>query len=446
MSFARRVWFASAAYALVYFALGAIRYAAYRSGSDLGLFTQSIAAAGAGFVNTTEGGSHFTFHFSPILYACAPLLIATHSPLALVAIQAAAGALVAPPLYAIARSRVPEGLAASIACVALLYPPLAGVTFADFHENGFAPAATMWLLWAVDARRLRVAALALLVVLAVKEDQAAIVCAVGVVAALGFARAGDGARARFAASAALVSAGTFVAFFGLVRTVAGAHDAWAPSHFYAWSGDARGSAPWYSIGRPAYLLEAFLPLAFVALASPAIVLAIPGFVEVLGSHESITYTMGQHYAAVWIAYVLFAFALAIGSLHARAPRRATTLVRASLALCAIVLAVASPTHWSHYVRARTAHDAARDRALARLPQESEVGAADDLYAHLGFDPRARLGFAGMPQYALVDATADGAALDIAGRPSVLASARAGRYRRVWSDDGLELYERVGRRP
>jgi len=443
MTPAARVWLASAAYATVYFALGCVRYGAYRSGSDLGLFTQSIASAFAGFTNTTEGGSHFTYHFSPLLFLCAPVLLVAHSPLALVALQALAGALVAPPLFLIARTRVPGDLAVAIAVVALVYPPLAGVTFADFHENGFAPAATMWLLCALDAKRLRTAALLLVVVLAIKEDQAVIVGFASVGALLYFARTQDRARARFAGGAAVACACAFAAFFLVVRPAAGAHDAWNPTHFYAWAAsDERGRAPWYSIGRPAYFLEAFVPLGFVALASPAIVLAVPGFVEVLGSHESITYTMGQHYAAVWIAYVLFAYALAIAGIYRRAPRRATLAVRVALGLCIVVLAVASPTHWGHYVRARTAHDAARDRALARLPPTLDVGVADDLYAHLGFDPNARLGFA-RSRFALLDAQDDVAALNIVWRPIVVARARTGAYRLLWSDDGLELYERSG---
>lgn len=440
-----RVWLAAALYAAVYLALGTDRYVTYHAGSDLGLFTQSIAAAFAGFGNTTEGGNHFTFHFSPILFLCAPLLLATHSPLALVATQAAAGALVAPPLFLVARKRVSDRLALGIACVALLYPPLAGVTFADFHENGFAPAATLWLLWAVDARRFWAAAAALVLTLGIKEDQAPILAFAGLAAAAYFARAGDRARALFASATVVCAVASFVLFFEVVRPAAGAAEAWGPAHFYTWShiGDLRGSAPWYSIGRPAYFLEAMIPLAFVPFASPAIVFALPGFAEVLGSHESITYTMGQHYAGVWIGYVLFAFALAIARTARRSPRAAANLVRAALALCVLVLAFASPTHWGHYLRLRDAHDAARDRALARLPRDIEVGASDDFYAHLGFDPHAMLGLARRPRFALVDERDTASYLNAKWRPIVVAGARRGAYRFVWGDDGVELYERRG---
>ncbi len=444
MTAATRVWSATAAYALLYSALGCIRYVTYHAGSDLGLFTQSIATVLTGFSNTTEGGSHFTYHFSPLLYVCAPALIATHSPLALVALQAIAGALVAPPLYLIARKRIPEPLAAGVAFVALLYPPLAGVTFADFHENGFAPAATLWLLWAVDAGRLRLAAILTLVALAIKEDQAVLLAFAGLAGAVAYARAGDARRARFCGATAVFAVATLVTFFTLVRPAAGATAPWAPTHFYAWGPlDARGQTPWYSVGRPAYVLEAFVPLAFAAFATPAIVLALPGFAEVLASHESITYTMGQHYAGIWIGYVLFAFALGIGRLYARSPQLGTRAVRAALVLCALVLAFASPTHWGHYLRARSAHDAARDRVLARLVPDLEVGVSDALYAHLGFDRRAMLGLERAPRFALIDVKDRSSYVDATWAPVVAAGARTGAYRLLWSDDGLGLYERRG---
>ncbi len=442
----RGVWIAGAAYALVYFLLGWDRYATYHAGSDLGLFTQSIATVFAGFTNTAEGGSHFTFHFSPLLYLCAPPLLAAHSPLVLVAIAALAGALVAPPLFAIARKRMPDRLALGVAFVALLYPPLAGVTFADFHENVFAPAATLWLLWAVDARRWAWAALFAALALGIKEDQATILGADALLAFGFFALRRDRGGALFAASVFFASVAAFVFFFELVRPLAGAHDVWGPTHFYTWSRivDPRGSAPWYSIGRPAYFLEALVPLAFAALLSPAFALALPPFAEVLASHESIVYTMGQHYAAVWIGYVLFAFALAVGSAYARSPRSARAIVRTSLVLCVLVLAFASPTHWGHYLRARDAHDALLDRVLGRLPADINVGTLEEMYAHLGFDPRAELGLARAPEYALLDTTLSHSAQEERYEPVVRAGVARGAYRVVWRDGTVTLYQRVRR--
>jgi uncharacterized membrane protein len=445
MTATRGLWLATTAFALVYFVLGWDRYATYHTGSDLGLFTQTIASAFDGFSNTTEGGNHFTYHFSPLLAACAPLLLAARSPLALVALAAVAGALVAPALFAIARRRLPDRLALGVALVGLLYPPLAGVTFADFHENVFAPVLTLWLLWAVDARRWLWAAGFLALALCVKEDQSTILGFDALLALAFFLRRRDRAGALFSLAALAASVAVFVEFFEVVRPLAGARDVWGPTHFYTWSRivDPRGSAPWYSIGRPAYFLEALVPLSFACLASPAFLLALPGFAEVLGSHESIVYTMGQHYAAVWIGYVLFAFALAIGSIYAAAPRRATVLVRSSLALCVLVLAFASPTHWGHYLRPRCAHDAVLDLALASLPRDMEVGTLEEFYSHLGFDPHAQLGLEHAPQYALLDTAFAHSQQQERWQPVVARGLARGTYRVVWRVGTIALYERSG---
>jgi uncharacterized membrane protein len=441
-----RVWCASAAYAALYFVLGADRYVTYHSGADLGLFTQSVATVFTGFSNTIEGGSHFTFHFSPILYLCAPFLLAAHSPLALVALQAIACALVAPPLFWIASRRVSLRLAYGIVAVALLYPPLAGVTFTDFHEIGFAPAATLWLLWAVDARRWGLAALFATLTLGIKEDESLILVFAALVGAIYFARRGERDGVVFSAAAGGTAIVVFILYFSVVRPLAGATEPWNPLHFYTWTRvvDPHGSTPWWSIGRPAYFLEALIPLAFDPLFSPAFVLALPGFAECLFSHESLTYTMGQHYAATWIPYVLFSFVDAIARFERRKQRLARNLVLASIVLSVLNLTLASPTHWGHFLGPRTAHDAAIDRVLARLPPDLEVGTHDEFYAHLGFDRNASIGLARDPRYALFDRTYYSASWVNEIRPVLQRGLASGRYRRISSDDGIELYERVGK--
>ena len=80
-----------------------------------------------------EGGSHFPAPLLALLYLCSPLLLATHSPVALIALQAVAGALVAPAVYLLVRPRAGAPMALLAGIVALFYPPLVGVAFTDFH-------------------------------------------------------------------------------------------------------------------------------------------------------------------------------------------------------------------------------------------------------------------------------------------------------------------------
>jgi uncharacterized membrane protein len=443
MAIPRKIWIASLVYAVVYFFLGADKYLTYRSGADLGLFTQSISTVFHGFSNTMEGGSHFMFHFSPILYLCAPLLLLWHSALALVAIQAAAGALVAPPLYLIARKRIPDNLAFGTAVAGLLYPPLGGVTFSDFHENGFAPAAVLWLLWAVDARKWKTACLCLLIALSVKEDQSLFLAAASVFALVVFARRKDDAGVRFSFGALTASIFIFAGFFTLVRPSAGAIGAWQPLHFYGLArvDDPKAIAPAWSFGKLAYLFEAMLPLAFVNMLSPLMLLAIAPFAEVLFSQRSLTWTMGQHYAGAWVGYVLAAFTFGLAALHERSPRRAGSFVRASQAFSVLILLFASPMHWGHYLAFRTPHDALLDRTIERLPSGIEAGTQDEIFAHMGFDPHASLGMERDPAYVLLDRTFTHSYWVEKTLPRIEREARAGKASIVAEEDGVVFYMR-----
>jgi uncharacterized membrane protein len=443
----RIVWLATAAYAAIFFMLGLDRYATFHSGADLGIFTQAIANAANGMADTYEHGSHFAFHFSPVLYVLAPLLWLTHSAVALIAVQAVATALIAPALYLIARRRTSERNAAILACIALLYPPLQGVTFTDFHEDGLAPAAVAWLLWAIDARRFAIASLLLLVVLCIKEDQAPAMAFLGIAGLAYFGSSHDelGMTKRgfvFSAFAIVAAVTVFVGYFLLIRPMTGAHGAWIPEHFYAWGAGAPGiPVARQIVGRLTYLLEAFAPLAFIPFRSRVLLLALPGFAEVLASREPLTYTMGQHYAAVWIPYVLAAFVVAGARLlHANSPS-GRTWVRASAALCILVSIFFSPLHLGHFLGRPNARDAQIRAAIAQLPRDASIGTYDEIYAHLGLFPRASVGVKTHPQYVLFDTHYASVYWDGTVLPQLKQAREAGLYRLEWQSDGVVLLRR-----
>ncbi|MEO6836472.1 MAG: DUF2079 domain-containing protein [Candidatus Tumulicola sp.] len=439
---ARAVAAATVAYAGIFFVLGADRYRTFHSGADLGLFAQTISSAFQGFHNTLESTSHFAYHFSPILYLCAPALWLTHSALALVFIQAVATALIAPALYAIARKRTSDGWAAALACIALLYPPLQGVTFTDFHETAFVPAAVAWLLWAVDARRFGIATLLLLVVLSIKEDQAPAMAFLGAVGCAYFVRRGERAGLVFCVAAIAAAGAVFAGYFAIVRPLAGAARGWVPIHFYAWSEYARAAPlPVQFAGRATYLLEAFVPLALIPLRSPVVLLALPGFLEVLASREPLTYTMGQHYAAAWVPYVLVAFAICGARMLEERPLAGRRWIRASALICALTLAFFSPLHLGHFLRWPDARDAATNAAIARIPQSASVGSYDEIYAHLGFFPQASIGLRLHPRYVVYDDRYVSATWTQRIFPKVRRAVTDGTYRVISDRDGIVLLER-----
>jgi hypothetical protein len=165
--------------------------------------------------------------------------------------------------------------------------------------------------------------------------------------------------------------------------------------------------------------------------------------EVLSSHWSITYTMGQHYAGVWVGEMLVVYALTLSRFaRERSPRFATRLAVASLAICALNLSLASPTHWRHYLAPLNAHDRVIDAFIASLPPDAPVGTHDEIYSHLGFDPNARNEWATHPEYILVDDTYPSPGWQDIGRKGLADLVARHVYTLLRSEDGVELYRRT----
>jgi hypothetical protein len=122
------------------------------------------------------------------------------------------------------------------------------------------------------------------------------------------------------------------------------------------------------------VLEALVPLAFVPLRGRLFALALPGFAIVLLANSGLVWRMGEHYAALWIPWLLLAFAEGIGDL-----RRARAWTTAAFVLSTIVLVAFSPLHPQHYLRPsyRALGDARA--ALACVPANATVATHDEWY-------------------------------------------------------------------
>lgn len=377
----RLLWLGTAVYAAVLFALGVQRYRVHLNFVDLGIFAQTSASAFGCFCNPVEG-SHWAVHFSPILYLTGIAIHIWHSALVLVLIQCVACALTAPPIYALVRARTDLTTARLAALTVLLYPPLAGLAFNDFHENGFAPAAVAWMVWAFDAGYLGWAAVFAAITLAIKEDQAMFLGA-----AAGFVvwRFRDDARKRLAAGATIVACCVVFAFYFVAIQPHAAHSGlWSPQRFYDWSAlDVRALFPAGIVARVGFLLLAFLPLMFLSFrCRVGVALVALPLAEVLFSRMSTTFTVGSHYAGAWAGYALAGFAFGIGTVALRDPMRARRLLAVCLALCVIEFVVADPLHPGLTLRTIEARDIVLDRLLAKLPAGLHLASQEEVYTHL----------------------------------------------------------------
>ncbi len=368
----RLPWAIAAGYALLFTFLGVWRYAVHHNLVDFGIFAQSLRTNFFCLCNPIEG-SHWAFHFSPILALPMLLLHIWDSPILLVAVQAVACALAIPAVYAIVARRADARVAAMAAWIAALYPPLAGLAFVDFHENVFAPAAVLWLFWALDARRFRAAAAFAVLALAVKEDQALFIAFAAFAAAWRWRT--DVKMRRFLVGLGALAVVVAAIFFLAIAPHAGSNPAWQPTRFYAWNSSDFAALPSTLVERIGFLVLAFAPLAFVPLQSPSIVFVIPPFAEVLLSRMPTTFTMGTHYAGAWIGYLLAAFAFAV-------PRVSRRRLYVALALCVLEFAVADPLHPALNLRPLEARDRALDAYLARWPSDLPVATQEEAYGHL----------------------------------------------------------------
>ena len=370
-------------------ALAAVRAADWSYGADTGTFVQIVIDAFGGMHNGVEGTTHYRFHWSPALMLLWPFVATTRSLWVLQTILAAATVACAPLLAAIARARgLERSIADRIGAVALVYPPLVAVGFAEFRDLGLLPALALGWWLAIQRRAWAWVAVVALLLAGLREDVCIELAIVGIVVAIDGALRRDGAdRARIVAgagSAALaILSDAIYAFVVLPRV-----GPWPPSHFYDYP-FAHGPAALLvapllhplaffaailTIGRLTYLLEALVPLAFVPLRSRLAWLAVPGFAIVLLANSGLVWRMGMHYAALWIPWLLIAFAGGIAVL--RAPRRWTTV---AFTLSAIVLVAFSPLHPLHYLKP-SYHDLRDARAaLSAVPADASLATHDEWY-------------------------------------------------------------------
>jgi uncharacterized membrane protein len=429
------------AFTIAYFVLDVNRYYTFSTGGDFGDFLRSVADPTGLLQNSTEG-SHFSSHFSPIYDAIMPFVVFTHSYIPLLAAQAIAGGAVIVGIFAIAQRFLPPRAAFLAATLAAVYPPLVGVIFGDPYETVFAPAITVWLCFSVIERRWMLSMMFLIGLLAVKEDQSIFILWAGFLTFVKARHERDRALQKGALASMLVSLVVFFSFIILIRPAFAHGSQWHALAFTAQAATTDKSGGTSILGRLGYCAEMLIPLMALPLAAPRVLaLAIPAIAEVLLPKNSMVWTMGQHYAGVWIGFVLVAAVFGVGAVWKRSPIVAQRLMLASITISVFMLVFASPTHWRVNVHFRNAHDRVLDSIITeKLPRASTLGAGDAIYAHLWEMPGTQHGLWKSPQYALIDTTSD-AALEREMRAEIL-SERYGRYQALWNDDGVILYRKV----
>jgi uncharacterized membrane protein len=372
------------------------RYAIFRNDVDLGIFTQVIAGVGRGFSSTAEGGAnHLLVHWSPIIATGWPFLRAL-GPVGLQYCQAILVAAVVFPIWGLARARFRPAPALALVAVASLYPILCANGVGDFHEMAFVPLLSATLVYALDRRRWAMSIATALLLACTKEDQFVVLAANGLIFA---ALARNDVRAkRIGWSIAGLAAVMALVYFGVVRPALNPHVPYLSLAFFSWGGIQSGghNVAWdVLLPRVGYVLIVLGPLAFLPCVSRYGLFLIPGSIEILASHQSVTLVPGAHYSALLTGYALAAFVDGASVVNAIRPRLAEGLVVAAAAASIGVAIFASPMeYWYYLYRAPDAHDALLETTLEHLPAQGDVGSEDEIFAHLGLDRNASINFNG----------------------------------------------------
>ncbi len=421
---------------------------------DLGLHAQVWwnTSQGRLFAGSVEVDNYLGDHVSPIIVLLAPLYRLWPDARLLLLLQAVALAVGAWPLALLARRQLlphwPQGAhlaALLLAGIYLTYPALGFVNRFEFHEEVFAVPLLLLAFWALEARRLGWMSLALLLALLTKEDVGLTVAAFGLWAwrrgrAIPVTLTGSGAQpapARDASEAPprpprdrrLQTAGLAWAAIGvtwslLALFVVIPHFRGAESDTlsrYAWLGSGPfdilsaaiqnpGRIAGHVLGEPQrlwMLVKFLLPVGFLPLLSPAILIALPSLAINWLAGNLYQASIYFHYAALMIPVVFAAAAYGmerlaraggLGGSAQTGPSKGPatfhgsrfTLTLLWLAACAL-LAVSfdqfwqprtGQDDWENYGLTRQIDPAAFRAAAALLPAGGAVAATEAYAPHI----------------------------------------------------------------
>jgi uncharacterized membrane protein len=338
----------------------------------------------------------------------------------------------------------------------LLYPPLLAVAFGEFHELAFFPAAAIGLLWAADRCRWGLFAAFGAACLLTREDVCLELAVIGAGIALLalLKRHSDESgllvgqprqpMATAAAFGCLSVAGALVAlsYYHFVLSLRGQ---WPHEHFYDYP-FAHGPFAVFAavfaqplvalpsllrIGRLTYLLEALGPVLFLPLRSRWVLAVLPGLVIVLLASEPSVWRMGNHYAALWVPWILIATGTTLAGIGRHYNWQvAAAWANGAIAACLVTLAAFNPLHVGHYLTAPYRDLASARAALACVPHDAVVATHDEWFSEIAADyPNATIQRADAPYLVYGDDFPNARFHDVTA-PAIAKSVQSGRYQVV----------------
>ncbi|MBI5241094.1 MAG: DUF2079 domain-containing protein [Elusimicrobia bacterium] len=433
------------------------QYASFQShygdlGQDANICWNTLQ--GLPFFDSLTGTNFLGDHFEPVLAVCALAFKVWPSPAALLLIQCLALAAAVVPLIGLARrASRRNALVLAAALLFMLNPFLHLVSEFDFHPEALFIPAAFWALLFWEQGRLWPAALVVLPCLAFKEDVPLALAAFGVYAGLW----GDSPRRRRAGwvLAAFALAAFAVIVLKVIPHFAGSrvsvhHDR------YVSLGTSAGEMirnillhPWVVplrllrpgvVGAWAALLGS---AAFLPLAAPAALVPVLGAClhHLLSDYRS-QYSLVSQYSAQTLPFLFYAALKGLTLCEDRVWQKRGRLAAGFVFLCAVLAAFqpfyTGPFKWRNVLEAAALVRQVPDGASLAADGGRGLG-REDLLPHLALRT-------GLSQFDAARPFQEPSARYVLLSPDrsaayAAALAKTGRYRRIGSGDGLELWSR-----
>jgi uncharacterized membrane protein len=394
---------------------------------DLGIFNQSYWTTlheGKLFYSTVEllinpSGSFFATHFSPILFLVLPAYAVYPAPQSLLVTQSFILALGAVPLYKLAvRVTKYRIFALSLANIYLLYPPLQGINWFDFHAQSFLPLFFLSAFYFFEKRSWKPYFLFVILSLMCEEHAAVTVVSIGLFAILQHRKhllAAVKTR-NFKDSLLMVSLLTMAsgilwytltilvrnvffsvnpAFLSTFKAasnwrILGVEDpTMIPLYILQYPSKAMAALGYDIHLKVSYLLALFAPLAFTSFHRMKYLLpTVPWFVYSFFSNYQPYYLISFQYSAYVVAFIFIAATYAIGyevTDLRRSKKRVTTAlmfgVMAFLLVSPLSLTVAILLP-DYGVRPISGRDELIHQLLTYVPSNASIMADSTLFPHV----------------------------------------------------------------
>jgi uncharacterized membrane protein len=381
-------------------------------GFDFGLYDQvwwllgQDGPSSASFI-TVRGMPVWGHHVNAVMLLLAPFARLGLPAEFLLVVQALAVASGAFPLAWLGRSRSGSSAVGGVcAAVYLLHPAVGWLGWVSFHPEALAISPLLFAAWFAYSRRYGRLAVCLLLALSCREEVGLVVGMLGLVwvvrALLSRRRLPSPNRSW---SEVFVAGGTVVAGFGwfvlcsrlIIPAVLGS-DAFYIDHFYARFGSSMSEVGVHLATHPGtmvslatepqartYLLDLFVPLGGLPLLGGSVLAAAPQLVATIAADSKWVRDVRFQYTALMLPGLMLASVEVLSGVYRRR-RTVGRVVMGWVLVCSVGAALVrgplpgsvAANNWKRSEPAKVA----LDKAVALVPPDARVAAADNLVAHL----------------------------------------------------------------